>query len=65
MGTNNYIISNGSTSDNSTPNTQPLAAGFWNNGGVLTWFDGVNNNPVDFSHGGVTDAFGVDTGIDI
>ena len=38
-------------------NTQPDTPNFWRNNGVLTYWDGVNNNVVDFNDGEVTDVF--------
>ena len=37
---------NTGTSLSGVPNTQPTSAGLWNNNGALTWFDGINNVPV-------------------
>ncbi len=55
--TNNFIQSNG----NSLPTSQP-SLGFWLDGGVLTFFDGVNNYAVDFDEGPQTSLFGTPLG---
>lgn len=50
--TNNYIPptitgGTGNTIGNTIGNTQPTVPGLWDNNGTLTWFDSVNNYPVD------------------
>lgn len=45
--------------------TQPTTPGLWIDNGVLTFWNGTTNNVIDSDDGDVTDAFGVDTGIDV
>ena len=44
------------------PDTQPTTPGLWLDGGVLTFFDGTNNNVLDFNEGTQTSLFGTDLG---
>ena len=44
------------------PTTQPSSAGLWSNNGVLTYWDGTDNNSVDFNDGDSTSVFGTPLG---
>lgn len=76
MGTNNfvnpfYLTGGGGSGSNELPPLPPVdddgnpIAGFWDNNGVLTYFDGTQNRVVDFDEGELLDAFGNPRGIDI
>ena len=42
----------------SLPSSQPVSAGFWLDGGVLTFFNGTDNSVVDFNEGTPSSRFG-------
>ncbi len=54
----------GSLISSTLPTSQPAVPGLWNDGGVLTFYNGTTNEVVDYNEGQVTDAFGINIGID-
>lgn len=61
MSTNNFV-QRGANVGFQPPATQPTEPGLWLNGGVLMFWDGVQNKPIDFNEGPNSSVFGVPLG---
>lgn len=64
MTTNNFIQGQGGGSGQpgDVGDAQPTTPGFWNSNGVLMYWDGIENKPIDFSEGENVSVFGTPLG---